>query len=105
MPPTMEMPRPCVPALNISTVLSGPQCFEGELGLVAPVRSSPLTERDLAEFGLVRLDCRLSDLREVRGAASGGVRGVRGVLTRGAGGGSVELSSVVTDFRLSFSKF
>ena len=88
-----------MPALNISTVLSGPQCFEGELGLVAPVRSSPLTERDLAELGLVRLDCRLSDFREVRGAASGGV------LTRGAGGGSVELSSVVTDFRLSLSKF
>ena len=100
MPPTIEMPRPWVPVLNISTVLSGPQCLEGELGLVAPVRSSPLTERDLAELGLVRLDWRLSDLREVRGAASGGVR------TRGAaGGGSVELSSVVTDLRLSLSKF
>ena len=92
MPPTMEMPRPWLPARTISTVRSGPQCLEGELGLVEPVTwltSSPDTDSDLAEPGLFRLDCRLSDNSEVRGAASGGVlaRGERGGGRRHSGAG------------------
>ena len=76
---------------------------------MAPVTwltSSPDTDSDLAEPGLFRLDCRLSDNSEVRGAASGGVlaRGAGGGDTAALGSGSVELSSVVTDFRLIFSK-
>ena len=82
--------------------------MDGEVGLVTmgPV-SSPDTDSDLADPGLVRLDCRLSDNSDVLGAASGGVlaTGAGGEDTIGGGtSGSVELSSVVTDFKLNLSK-